>query len=126
MNKETKRYLKFEDAALQSSFLEQLRRSGIAYELNRSGAVAFAEENANTIISAAHRVRDAQFPWYFLKWKTEGEAARYQNILKQANIPFFVEQHESGTWLLVRRADRACHERLWPEALEPTKKRRRT
>jgi len=53
MNKETKRYLKFEDAALQSSFLEQLRRSGIAYELNRSGAVAFAEENANTIISAA-------------------------------------------------------------------------
>jgi len=126
MNKKAKRYLKFEDAALQSSFLEQLRRSGIACELNRSGAVAFAEENANTIISAAHRVRDAQFPWYFLKWKTEREAARYQNILKQANIPFFVEQHESGTWLLVRRADRACHERLGPEALEATKKRRST
>ncbi len=126
MKKKTKRYMKFEDAALQSSFLEQLRRPGIAYKLNRSGAVAFGDEEATAIVSAAHQVRDAQFPWYFLKWKTEREAARYRNILKQANIPFFVEQHQSGTWLLVRRADRVAHERLWLRALEPTKKHRKT
>ena len=64
MKKKTKRHMKFEDIALQSSFLEHLRRSGIAYKLNRSGAVAFGDEDATGIVSAAHQVRDAQFPWY--------------------------------------------------------------
>ncbi len=115
---ETKRYMKFEDAALQSSFLEHLHRSGIPYKLNRNGAVAFGDEEATGIAGAAHRVRDAQFPWYFLKWKTEGEAARFRVVLTEAGVPFFAEQHEDGTWFLVRRADRAIHEQLWPKALE--------
>jgi hypothetical protein len=118
IKKKVKRFIRFEDAALQSSFLEHLNRSGTAYTLNRSGAVVFENEGATAVINAAHRVRDAQFRWYFLKWKTEREAARFRTILRKSKVHFFVEQHEDGTWFLVRRADRAIHDRLWPRALE--------
>jgi len=77
MKKKTKRFMKFEDSALQAALLECLRHSGIAYKLNRDGAVVFAGQDAASVVSAAHQVRDAQFPWYFLKWKTEREAVRY-------------------------------------------------
>jgi len=116
--KKEKRYIKFEDAALQSSFLEHLNRSGVAYKLNRSGAVVFGNDEATVITDAAHRVRDAQFPWYFLKWKSEREAARFRTILKKSKVQFFGEQHHDGTWFLVRRTDRAIHARLWPRVLE--------
>jgi hypothetical protein len=112
MKKKVKRYMRFKDAALQMSLLEHLKRSGVAYKLNRSGAVMFGNDDATAVINAAHRVRDAQFPWYFLKWKSEREAARFRTILKKSNIQFFAEQHEDGTWFLVRRADRAIHYRL--------------
>jgi hypothetical protein len=118
MKKKTKRYMKFEEARLQSSFLEQLRSSGIVYKLSRMGAVVFGDKDAAGVVSAAHRVRDAQFPWYFLKWKTEREAARFRAVLTKTNVPFIVEQHEDGTWFVVRRADRASHERLWPQAMK--------
>lgn len=65
MKKKAKRSMKFEDEALHASFLENLRRSGIVYKLNRNGAVVFGDEEATPIINAAHRLRDAQFPWYF-------------------------------------------------------------
>ena len=123
MKKNTRHFMKFEDAALQSSFLEHLRRLGIAFKLNRSGAVVFEDGEAARIVSAAYRVRDAQFPWYFLKWKTEKETARFRTVLSEAKVAFFAERHEDGTWFLVRRADRAIHYRLWPKVLEPTKKR---
>lgn len=125
MKKKTKHYMKFEDAALQSSFLEHLHRSGIAYKLNRSGAVVYGDEDATAIVRAAHLVRDAQFPWYFLKWKTEREAARFRTVLTQAKVPFFIERHEDGMWFLVRRADRPLHDNLWPQALEANRKGRR-
>ncbi len=96
--------MKFEDSPLQSALLERLRHSGIAYKLNRDGAVVF-DEDAASVVSAAHQVRDAQCPWYFLKWKTAREAVRYRNVLKEADVPNFTEQHEDGTWFLVRRAD---------------------
>lgn len=118
--------MKFEDAALQSTFLEHINNSGINYKINKSGAIVFEKKDAASIVKAAHQVRDAQFPWYFLKWKTEKEATRFHNVLNEAKIPFFVEQHEDGTWFLLRRADRAIHYRLWPKALESAKKRRKT
>ena len=118
MKKKVKRYMRFKDAALQMSFLEHLNRSGVAYKLNRSGAVMFGNDDATAVINAAHRVRDAQFPWYFLKWKTEREAARFRTILKKSNVQFFAEQHEDGTWFLVRRADRAIHYRLSARVVE--------
>ena len=114
MKKRVKRYIRFEDAALQTSFLKHLKRSGAAYKLNRNGAVVFGNDDATAVTNAAHRVRDAQFPWYFLKWKSEGEAARFRKILKKFRVQFFGEQHHDGTWFLVRRADRAIHARLWP------------
>jgi hypothetical protein len=116
--KKEKRYIKFEDSALQSSFLGHLNRLGVAYKLNRSGAVVFENDDAAAVINAAHRVRDAQFPWYFLKWKSEREAERFRTILKKSKVQFFGEQHPDGTWFLVRRADRAVHARLWPRVLE--------
>lgn len=116
--KKEKRYIKFEDAALQTSFLGHLSRSGVVYKLNRSGAVVFGDDEATVIANAAHQVRDAQFPWYFLKWKSEPEAARFRRILKKSKVQFFGEQHHDGTWFLVRRADRAIHARLWPRVLE--------
>ena len=118
MKKRAKRYMKFEEAALQSSFLEHLSRSGTAYTLDRNGAVVFGNDDATAVIDAAHRVRDAQFPWYFLKWKTEREAERFSTILRKSKVQFFEEQHEDGTWFLVRRADRAIHAHLWPRVLE--------
>jgi hypothetical protein len=117
MKKKTKRSIKFEDAALQAFSLGNLRRSGISYKLNRGDAVVYGDEDAAGIVTAAHRVRDAQFPWYFLKWKTEMEAKRFRIVLTAAKIAFFAEQHEDGTWFLARRADRPIHERLWPKAL---------
>ncbi len=126
MKKKPKHFMKFEDAGLQLLFLEHLRRSEIAYKLNQSGAVVSREKDAAGVVNAAHRVRDAQFPWYFLKWKTEKEAARFRIVLNEAKTPFFVEQHEDGAWFLVRRADRAIHYRLWPKVLEPARKRGKT
>ena len=84
----------------------------------------YKDKDAADVVKAAHQVRDAQFPWYFLKWKTERESARFRIVLNEAKVPFFVEEHEDGTWFLVRRAARAIHYKLWPQALDPRKKRR--
>ncbi|PYT06526.1 MAG: hypothetical protein DMF49_10895 [Acidobacteria bacterium] len=114
------RHIRFEDRELQSAFIRALDRAQITYTLDSMGAVLFGETDANAVTQAAHQVRDAQFPWYFLKWKTEPESARFRAALAQAGLPFFVEQHESGTWFLVRRADRAQHDQLWPGVPDET------
>jgi hypothetical protein len=116
----TQRHIRFEDRALHSAFIQSLDRAEIPYTLDSTGAVTFGDAEALAVTDAAHKVRDAQFPWYFLKWKTEGESARFRTILAQAGLPFIVEEHESGTWFVVRRADRLRHEELWPGVLDQT------
>jgi hypothetical protein len=112
------RYIMFENEGLQAAFVEQLEGAGVRYMRDSNGAVTFGEDEADSVVDAAHRVRDAQFPWYFLKWPSESEAMRFRAILADAGLPFFVEQHESGTWFLVRRADGAKIDRLWPPVLD--------
>lgn len=112
------RYIIFEDEGLQAAFVEQLDGAGIRYARDSNGAVTFAEDEADSVVDATHRVRDAQFPWYFLKWPNESQSMRFRTILAEAGLPFFVEHHESGTWFLVRRADEAEIDRIWPAALD--------
>ena len=107
------RYILFEQQALQSALMRVLDDAGVAYRLDGKGAVTFSEANAPAIMDAAHRIRDAQFPWYLLKWQTEPKAERYRALMVAAGLPYVVERHESGTWFLVRRADRAQHDLLW-------------
>lgn len=111
------RHIRFEDEALQSVFVRILEGAAIAYTLNRDGAVLFEATEAHDILDAAHKVRDKQFPWYFLKWKTDTVSERFRVVLIQTGLPFFVEQHEDGTWFVVRRVDRAEHDHLWPRVL---------
>jgi hypothetical protein len=112
------KYIIFEDEALQSAFVRQLESVGLRYTLDSNGAVTFGEDEANSVVDAAHRIRDAQFPWYLLKWPNESQSMRFRAILTDAGLPFFVERHESGTWFLVRRTDESEIDRLWPAAVE--------
>ncbi len=106
------RHIRFEDEALQAALLRELDQGAVPYTLDSAGAVWFSENDSDPVTAAAHRVRDAQFSGYFLKCKTEKESRRLVAALRQARLQFFVEHHESGTWLLVRRADKPHHERL--------------
>ena len=54
----------------------------------------------------------------------EAESARFRAVLNQAGLPYIVEEHESGTWFVVRRADRIRHEELWPGVLDQPDKGR--
>jgi len=112
------RHIRFEDATLQAALLQELDRAGTRYTLDALGSVLFEDAEADDVTDAAHKVRDAQFPWYFLRWRTEAEAERYRDVLATAQVPFFVEHHESGFWFLVRRADQAEHDRLWLRVIE--------
>jgi hypothetical protein len=112
------RYIIFEDEGLQAAFVEQLEGAGVRYMRGNNGAVTFGEDEADSVVAAAHRVRDAQFPWYILKWPSESESMRFRTSLADAGLPFFVEHHESGTWFLVRRADEAKIDRLWPAVMD--------
>jgi hypothetical protein len=114
----TQRYIRFEDEMLQSAFVQELERAAIRYARDSKGAVMYGETEELAVVDAAHRIRDAQFPWYFLKWPSESQSTRFRAILADAGLPYFVEHHESGTWFLVRRADRAEHDRLWPAVLD--------
>ena len=118
------RRIQFEDRALHSAFIQALDRAATTYTLDGGGAVTFDDAEASAVANAAHQVRDAQFPWYFLKWNTEAESARFRTVLTQAGVAFVVEQHESGTWFVVRRADRLRHEELWPAVLNQTEEGR--
>jgi len=112
------RYIIFEDEGLHSAFVEQLDSAGISYKRDGNGAVTFGEDEADSVVAAAHRVRDAQFPWYFLRWPVESQSTRFRAILGDSGLQFFVEHHESVTWFLVRRADEAMIDRLWPAVLD--------
>jgi hypothetical protein len=111
-------YIRFEDEALQQAFVQQLDDGRVRYTRDSNGAVTFGEAEADSVVAVAHRIRDAQFPWYFLKWPSESQSMRFRTILANAGLPFFVEHHESGTWFLVRRADETEIDRLWPAVLD--------
>lgn len=112
------RFIKFEDKELQSAFIDELNGSGSTYRLDSNGAVCFKNSDADDINNAAHRIRDAQFRWYLLKWKTDEESRRFRKILKNADIPFHIEKNETGTWFLVRRKDRQKINHIWPLVLD--------
>src|SRR5260370_33714575 len=95
------RHIRFEDEGLQSALLRELELGTASYTVDNAGTVFFREADSGAVNDAAHRVRNAQFPWYFLKWKTEEESERFAVALSQAGLPVFVEHHEAGTCVLV-------------------------
>jgi hypothetical protein len=97
---------------LQSAFIQELIRVKGRYVINETGAVVFMQSDADTVINAAHAVRDSLFPWYFMKWNNHRETYRFAALLKEASLPFYLEEHESGTWFLVRSEDKLSHERI--------------
>lgn len=111
------RYIRFDDAALQQAFVRELERGNVRYTTNSGGEVAFDKAGADAVVEAAHRVRDAQFPWYFVMCETDEQFARFRTGLLEAGLPFFVERHESGTVLVVRRADRKHLDSLFQRVL---------
>jgi hypothetical protein len=113
----TQRYIRFQDVALQSALLQELEQAGVAHVLDGAGSVCFTDADSDDVMDAAHRVRDAHFRGYFLKWGTEELTERFTVALNQAGLPFFLEYHDSGTWFFVRRTDKSDHERLTGEVL---------
>jgi hypothetical protein len=113
------RYIRFQDETLQASFLGELSRADIKYTLDPKGAVRFQDSEAMSVIDAAHRVRDAQFSWYFIHCYTDEESALFRTLLIRDGLPFFVEEHESGIWFLVRRSDKIEHEHLFELMVKP-------
>ena len=105
-------FIKFDDQTLQSAFVDELNHAGVTYNIDKNDAINFGESEKAAVVDAAHKVRDAQFPWYFLKWPTESQSLRFSAVLEKARLPFFVEYHESGIWFLVRRADQPQLDRL--------------
>jgi hypothetical protein len=47
-----------------------------------------------------------------MKWNNHRETYRFAALLKEASLPFYLEEHESGTWFLVRSEDKLSHERI--------------
>jgi hypothetical protein len=111
------RFIRFQDAALQSAFLSELEQDSVPHTLDSAGSVCFADADAVAAIDAAHRVRDAQFPWFFLRWDTEELTERFAGALSRARLPYFIEYHESGTWVVVRRADKSNHALLTADVI---------
>jgi hypothetical protein len=107
------RFLRFADSELQKAFLRELSEARISADVDDSGAVVFATEHSDTFIAAAHRVRDAVFPWYLIKPRSQSQEDRLCSLFRQAGLQFHIEYHETGTWLLVRRADQQHHEELF-------------
>ena len=105
-------FIRFENQILQSAFVTELDRAAVPYTINNDRAVIFGDTDEAAVVNAAHKIRDAQFPWYFLKWPTESLSLRFRSVLEQAGLPFFVEYHDSGMWFLVRRADQPELDRL--------------
>jgi hypothetical protein len=105
-------FIKFEDQTLHAAFIDQLNCAAVPYTIDANDAVNFTEAEHGAVTSAAHKVRDAQFRWYFLQWPTDSQSVRFRGVLEEAGLPFFVEYHHSGTWFLVRRADQTEIDRL--------------
>ena len=108
----TQCYFQFEDDVLQRALIERLARAGVAYAPRVDGAIVFGEANSAGIMDEICRIRDAQFPWYLVKWPTDTESTRYRDALTAAGLPFVVEHQETGIWFVVRRGDRAKHDLL--------------
>src|SRR5215813_135721 len=98
-------FIRFENQNLQAAFVHELQRSAVPFTTGNDGAVNFGDSEEPAVVDAAHKIRDAQFPWYFLKWPNESHSERFRGVLEQAGLRFFVEYHDSGTWFLVRRID---------------------
>ena len=127
----TVRRLRFWDERLQAAFVRELIRVKAKYTIDEAGSVVFAQPDADNVIDAAHAVRDSQFPWYFMKWDHQIETDRFAALLTKASVPFYLEEHESGTWFLLRREDKTTHERLaervpdYEEEIHNQKRKRR-
>jgi len=111
-------FMKFDDQTLHAAFIDQLNRAEVPYTIDDNDAVNFTDAEHAAVANAAHKVRDAQFRWYFLKWPTESQSLRFRGVLEAAGLPFFVEYHDSGIWFLVRRADQSELDRLSQAVVE--------
>ena len=100
-------FIRFENQTLNSAFVAELDRADVQHTIDKDGAVNFDDAEESAVVTAAHTIRDAQFPWYFLKWPTKSQSLRFRDLLDEAGLPFFVEYHDSGLWFLVRRADQS-------------------
>jgi hypothetical protein len=83
--------MRFEDEALQAALLNELDTALISYVLESDGTISYNENEALAITDAAHRIRDRQFSWYFLKWPLASQSERFRRILTEANMQFFVD-----------------------------------
>jgi hypothetical protein len=105
-------FIRFENQVLQSALVDELHRSAIPFTTDNDGGLRFDGVDEAAVVNAIHKIRDAQFPWYFLKWPLESHSVRFRGVLEESGLPFFVEYHDSGTWFLVRRADQPQLDRL--------------
>lgn len=112
------RYFRFEDPAIQAKLVQALDRAAVEYRRADDGAVIFDEMNAAAVMKVVNEARDAQFPWYLLKWKTETQAHRYRDVMNAEDLTFIAERQENETWFLVKREDRARHDELWEQIVD--------
>src|SRR5687767_7390927 len=90
-------YMRFEDPALQSAFVQDLQRRRVPFLPGESGAVGYGPDNWLDVMDSANTVRDSQFPWYLIMCNTPELAGKIRQRLEQGGFPFFVEHSNAAT-----------------------------
>jgi len=110
-----RRFQRFEHPAMQAALVADLKRAGLDPAIDEEGSVVYSDGQAEAVVSASHRIRDGKFRWYLLRPQDAGQAARLRALLEAAQLAYFVEHSESGTWFTVPRADQERHEELFAQ-----------
>ena len=110
--------IRFEDAALQDQFINELRRQRVPFTLTAVGAVECPDSDWDAVNSVAHKIRDSRFPWYFSWLNTREDSERFLQALRIADLPFELEHHEDRDVFLLPRADKSKHAEVLARAFD--------
>jgi hypothetical protein len=96
-------HLRFDDAALQERFLAELARNSVPHQRAQDGTVECSEDEWGAVNSAAHKIRDSCFRWYFSWFQSASEADDFLVELRKSNLPFRLEHHKDRLVFLLAR-----------------------
>lgn len=103
--------LRFATPALQQALLAALRELP-SLVIEADGTARFAAADWPTASAAAHAIRNAQFRWYLQRFDNEPQLRRFVELLQERQLPYELEYHDSGPWLLLPKSDGKLHEDL--------------
>jgi hypothetical protein len=108
----TAQSLRFDDASLQARFVEELRKTGLTFEISSDGDVVCPATDWMPIGRVAGAIRDSCFHGYFLSWKGTQPAYRFWSEMKRLKLPFHVEHHQDGMLFFLPKESEALHQAI--------------